>query len=99
MSAAAPAEEPKRWSRAADEKLKKTFLKEVRDKCQPELEAFAQCAKKANLAVAFTCRQENRTANECLHQFSGDEHWLAYRAEKKKAWMAEGKLRADTPLP
>jgi COX assembly protein 1 len=98
---AAAAEEPRkpqRWSRAADEALKKQFLKEVRDQCRPELDAFAQCAKSANFKVAWQCREHNRTANACLHQYSKDELWEEYKRDKKRAWIEQGILRKDTPL-
>jgi len=53
----------------------------------------------AKFRVAFDCQGLNKLANECLHQFSSNEQYLEYRMEKKKGWIAEGKLRADTPLP
>jgi len=42
-------QQAKRWSRAADEKLRKQFLHEVREKCRPQLEAFTKCAKEGSL--------------------------------------------------
>ena len=83
---------PKLWSKAAEEKLKKEFLKLQREKCKESLSAFATCAKDAVYMVAFRCRESLRTANECLHNYTTDEQYAAFRQGKIDAWVAEGVL-------
>ncbi|KAG8461447.1 hypothetical protein KFE25_001051 [Diacronema lutheri] len=38
--------------------------------CRAELEAYIGCMQGRMLSVVWACRPENRTMNECLHQFT-----------------------------
>lgn len=83
---------PQLWSKAAEEKLKKEFYKLQREKCKESMTAFAQCAKDAGFMVTFRCRDALHTANECLHQFTTEENYAAYRKEKIDGWVEQGVL-------
>jgi hypothetical protein len=83
---------PKLWSKAAEEKLKKEFLHLQREKCKESMTAFAVCAKQAGFMVTFRCRDAMNIANECLHQYTTDEQYAAFKRDKIEAWVREGVL-------
>lgn len=87
-----PHEGPKKWSRAAEEKLRRQFLRDVRDKCKDEVSAFAACSKDAGFAVVWKCGVAKRVANDCVKQYSADELYDEYRREKKGEWIRQGLL-------
>ena len=83
---------PQLWSMAAEEKLKKEFLKLQREKCKESMQAFSDCAKDAGFMVTFRCRESMKVANECLHQYTTDEQYAAFKKEKIDNWVSEGVL-------
>lgn len=83
---------PKLWSKAAEEKLKKEFLKLAREKCKESMTDFAACAKEAGFMVTFRCRDKLNMANECLHQYTTDEQYAEFRRQKIDEWVAQGVL-------
>lgn len=89
--------QPKKWNVMAEDQVRKQFLKEARDKCKPEIEAFVKCAKEHGLFVTFKCRELLMTSNACVAKHTSDEQYVAYRDEKKRRWIEEGRLRDDTP--
>ena len=92
---AAAADAPKRWSRAAEEKLRSLFLHEARERCKDEMTAFAQCAKAAGFMVVFRCRDAQSAANACVKQHSSDEKYAEYKRTKKEEWIKQGVLLPD----
>ena len=86
---------PKKWSRASEEKLRRQFLHEARDKCKVELSAFAKCCKDEGMMLVLRCRDAKNVANECVKQYSSDETYAAYKKEKKDAWIKQGVLLPD----
>ena len=87
--------EGKRWSKAADEKLRKMFLANARQQCDPIVRKFVECSKENGMMVVFNCRQENTDMNDCVRQYSSDEKWKAYRKEKIQGYVREGKVIID----
>ena len=83
---------PKLWSKAAEEKLKKEFLHLQREKCKDSMTEFATCAKEAGFLVTSKCRKALQAANECLHQYTTDEQYAAYKREKIDEWVKAGVL-------
>jgi len=72
----------KRWSKAADEKIRKQFLAESRRICDDKVRAFVDCSKENGLMVIFRCREENKIMNECVQNYTTDEKWEQFRKEK-----------------
>mmetsp|Transcript_158 Transcript_158/g.206 ORF Transcript_158/g.206 Transcript_158/m.206 type:complete len:103 (+) Transcript_158:170-478(+) len=81
------------WSNAADEKIRKEFLKQAREKCKPSVEKFVECSRKHNLLVIFKCREENREMNDCVGQYTSEQQWNEFREEKVRNFEAEGKIK------
>ena len=84
--------EAKRWSRAAEEKLRRMFLHDVREKCKDKVSAYAKCAKEEGFMVVFRCREHQTAANECVKQFSSDAQYADYKREKTALWVKQGLL-------
>lgn len=83
---------PKRWSRAAEDKLRKQFLHEVREKCKDEVTAWAKCAKEEGFMVVFRCREAQGVANACAKKYSSDAQYEEYKRDKKREWIRQGLL-------
>ena len=82
-----------RWSHFSDEQLRKVFLKNCRENCRPEMEAYVECSKKEGLLVWLNCREQNRKQNECAAKYSTNEAWNKFRRETIEKLVAEGKIQ------
>mmetsp|Transcript_20408 Transcript_20408/g.26061 ORF Transcript_20408/g.26061 Transcript_20408/m.26061 type:complete len:117 (+) Transcript_20408:112-462(+) len=82
-----------KWSNAADEIIRKDFLKEARDKCKEKVEIFVECARENNLLVIFKCRQQNREMNDCVGQYTSEAKWNEYRKKKVRDFEAKGSIQ------
>merc|ERR1712166_458604 len=69
---------------------------EALKKCQPDIAAFAECAKSNNIFVIFNCRGENRKMNDCVNQFSTEAHIDVVR-QRRAAEQAAG-VNVPTPI-
>mmetsp|Transcript_15490 Transcript_15490/g.27525 ORF Transcript_15490/g.27525 Transcript_15490/m.27525 type:complete len:108 (-) Transcript_15490:40-363(-) len=87
--------EPKRWSLAADEKLKKMFLADARKKCDHKVKEFVACSKEHGLLVFLKCHDENKAMNDCVKELTSDEQFAEFRAMKIKEYEANGQIIID----
>ena len=87
-----------RWTHFSEERLRKEFLAEVRKKCDAENRLYLACCKEAGFLTPFKCREDLAVMNTCLHQYTGEAQWDAYKLEKKLKWVEEGVLRPDAQV-
>mmetsp|Transcript_17562 Transcript_17562/g.35216 ORF Transcript_17562/g.35216 Transcript_17562/m.35216 type:complete len:97 (-) Transcript_17562:145-435(-) len=71
------------YSNQAEHYLRKELSEIAKKECIKYSKALGDCAKREGLLVAFKCRGENRSLNECLHAFTNDDNFKAY--SKKRA--------------
>ena len=93
--AAPPDGAPQRWSRSAEEKLRRMFLHEARERCAGTLADYAACAKAEGVAVVWRCRDRLAAANDCVKQHSTDARYAEYKQRKKGEWVRQGVLLPD----
>ncbi|KAJ8600686.1 hypothetical protein CTAYLR_008315 [Chrysophaeum taylorii] len=70
------------WSKRAEYEARKELSAIALKKCDSHLKAFSDCAKANNLLVVFQCRKENREMNACLHQYTNDDAFEAYKIKR-----------------
>lgn len=73
-----------KWSKRAEYEVRKELSMIATKKCDSFLKAFSECAKEQNLMVVFNCRKHNREMNECLHQYTNDEAFEAYKLKRSQ---------------
>ncbi|KAK7364813.1 hypothetical protein VNO80_13556 [Phaseolus coccineus] len=81
----------KKVEEALRSKMKQKALKE----CDRYTAKYAECAAGKTLSVVWSCRQQAKELNDCLHQFTND----SVLEEMKKEYMlkeAEGSSRVQT---
>jgi COX assembly protein 1 len=54
----------------------------ARKKCDDDIKAFAKCAEVNGLMVVFRCREHNNAMNNCLHQYTNEAAFDAFRRAK-----------------
>ncbi|GBG28091.1 COX assembly mitochondrial protein-like [Hondaea fermentalgiana] len=79
------------------QRLRTIFLKEARERCKDETEAFVECAREHNLMVIFKCRHLNKAMNECVSQYTSTEQWEEYRQMKIDQYLKDGSLQVAPP--
>ncbi|TYZ62439.1 hypothetical protein PybrP1_008681 [[Pythium] brassicae (nom. inval.)] len=72
------------WSNQAEHKLRQELNDIAIAKCRDVTASFAACAQEQGLLVVFKCRALNKAMNDCLHQFTSDEQFQAYRDKRSK---------------
>ena len=60
----------------------------ARKKCDEKIKAFAECANTNGLMVVFRCREHNDAMNNCLHQYTNEAAFDAFRRAKAKEGLA-----------
>lgn len=85
--------EARLWSKAAEEKLRKSFLKEQRKNCHEAIVEYSQCSKANGLLVVLRCRNELHGINECLRDKTTEEQYQLFRDARISEWVAQGVLK------
>ena len=54
------------------------------DKCKSITEAFVNCSKEYGLLVVWKCRGLNKQLNDCLHEYTNDEAFQAFKKGREE---------------
>lgn len=68
-------------SRREEDTLTKATKARALKECDPVVKAFAECATGRTVSVAWACRGQLRSVQECMVQYTGPEPMERVRAE------------------
>ncbi|KAI9089428.1 hypothetical protein DFS34DRAFT_639433 [Phlyctochytrium arcticum] len=74
-----------------EEMVFNNLKKNATTKCAKYLEDLATCTRSKTLTVYWACQSEKRILNDCLSQYTTEDHRDVLRkemVEKKKAYLA-----------
>ncbi|KAG9200696.1 hypothetical protein G6514_006715 [Epicoccum nigrum] len=72
---------PTPLSAPQEQQVRDLYYKNVRAKCAPEIEAFAQCALGRTLTMIYACRTPRLAMNACMLQYQNQDELDAARSE------------------
>ena len=70
------------YSNQAEHYLRKELSTIAKKECAKYSKQLGDCAKREGLFVAFKCRNENRSLNECLHKFTNEDNFAKYSQKR-----------------
>jgi len=74
------------------------FLADARKRCDHKVREFVDCSKREGLAVVWKCREENKNMNACVSDFTTDDEWSRYRADKIAEFLKNGQIIVDSSI-
>ncbi|KAK4101596.1 hypothetical protein N658DRAFT_448639, partial [Parathielavia hyrcaniae] len=85
-----PSRNPLPLSASQEAQVRDIFYARVRQRCAPEIKAFADCAMGRTFSAPFACRETHRLMNGCMKAHATQEERDAAREE----WFAQRLQRA-----
>jgi len=61
--------------------------------CQPQVSAFAECAREKGLMVIFSCRKLHKAVQSCLAEHNSEAAWEQYKDTHKDELERRSKMR------
>uniref|UniRef100_A0A7S2US42 COX assembly mitochondrial protein n=1 Tax=Fibrocapsa japonica TaxID=94617 RepID=A0A7S2US42_9STRA len=77
------------WSNQAQYRLQQELNEVALQKCADQVKAFADCSKDSGFLVIWSCREQNKAMNECLHSYTSQECLEAYQREREQQLMVK----------
>ncbi|CAN0061988.1 unnamed protein product [Ascophyllum nodosum] len=71
------------WSKRAEQRLQDELKEIALKKCDDSVAKFAACAKEKGMWVVFSCREQSRLMNECLHQHTNKGSFEQYKLDRE----------------
>ncbi|KAI0467171.1 cytochrome c oxidase biogenesis protein Cmc1 like-domain-containing protein [Xylaria cf. heliscus] len=85
-----PSRNPLPLSASQEAQVREVFNARVRERCSPEIKAFADCARNRTFSIPFACRTLSHAMNNCmLAHATPEEHDRA-----REDWFAARMTRA-----
>lgn len=83
-------------SAAQEAQVKDLYYKRVRRLCDPEIKAFAECARGRTITATWTCRETRHAMNSCMVLHANPENEDAAREEWFKGIQERRRKREET---
>ncbi|EFX04757.1 hypothetical protein CMQ_1685 [Grosmannia clavigera kw1407] len=100
--AALPTANPIPLSASQEAQVRELYYDRVRQQCQAEIKAFAECALGRTFSVVFACREHNKAMNACLKGHAtpaaldaAREEWFARRTERAAERQRKARRKAE----
>lgn len=97
-----PTVNPLPLSASQESQVRDIYYNRVRQQCQPEIKAFADCALGRTFSVVFKCRDKNTAMNACLKDHAtpqamdeAREEWFSRRAERSAEKLRKAARKAE----
>jgi COX assembly mitochondrial protein 1 len=78
-------------SPSQESEIRQLYHKRARDRCQPVIKAFAECATGRTVSVAWACKDKQMAMNSCIMQYAtkaeedaAREEWFAGLMARKR---------------
>lgn len=85
-------------SAAQEAQVKDLYYKRVRKLCDPEIKAFAECARGKTITATWTCREQRHIMNSCMvlharpeEEDKAREEWFRGIQERRRKREEEAK--------
>ena len=77
------------WSKRAENRLEEELKQIALRECDNKVKLFVKCSQAAGLLVAFQCRAELKTMNECLHEYTSASRMEEYKRDRERDLMTK----------
>jgi len=68
-----------------EHQLRGEFKQDALDKCQLQLQAFAECGKESGLMVVWNCQEFQKDVHDCMKLYMSDDQWELYKKNHSSA--------------